>query len=395
MSLFRTSIPVSKPSLGTRELQYVTEALQAGEISGTFGRFLNRFEREFAGYCGSSHGIATSNGTTALHLALASLEVGPGDEVLVSTLTNMATLFAILYQGATPIPVDVEADTGNLNPKLLEDLVTPKTKAILVVHLYGHCADMDPILEFARRHHLCVIEDAAQAHGALYKGRKAGSLSDVGCFSFYANKIVTTGEGGMITTNDPVIAERARLLRGLAYGTDRRFMHVAVGFNYRMSNIQAALGCAQLEGIEEAIENRRRVARLYTERLLDVGEIQLPVEKKYARNVYWMYHIVLRGFDWQCRDLVMQLLSERGIETRPSFIPYNLQDTFIRDRLTRPDLCPVANRIAAAGFYLPTSALLTEDEISCVASHLKDVLRQVQNRSSHLFPAKEQRTSTE
>lgn len=390
MNQVRTFLPVSSPSLGAREIQYVTEALGVGEISGTHGRFLDRFEREFADYCNCSHGVATSNGTTALHLAVASLGIGPGDEVLVSTLTNMATFFAVLYQGATPVPVDVEEDTWNLNPALLESLLTPRTKAILVVHLYGHPADMDPILECARQHHLHVIEDAAEAHGALYKRKKAGSLGDIGCFSFYANKILTTGEGGMITTNDPVIAERARSLRSLAYGpARRRFMHSAVGFNYRMTNLQAALGCAQMERIEEVIENKRRVARLYTEQLSGFPEVQLPAEKSYAKCVYWMYHIVLRGFPVKNRDLVMQLLAERGIETRPAFIPYNLQEVFIRDGLTQSELCPVANRIAEGGFYLPSSASLTEEDIRCVSRHLKDVLDHIRSSSLHLpTPAK-------
>lgn len=378
------TIPVAAPQLGQREVDYVTEALRASEISGAHGRLLDRFEREFADYCNCSHGVATSNGTTALHLAVASLGIGPGDEVLVSTLTNMATFFAVLYQGATPVPVDVEEDTWNLNPTLLESLLTPRTKAILVVHLYGHPADMDPILEFAHHHHLYVIEDAAEAHGALYKGKKAGSLGDIGCFSFYANKIITTGEGGMITTDDSAIAERACSLRSLAYGAERKFMHADLGFNYRMTNLQAALGCAQLEKIEDVIENKRRVARLYTEQLSGVKEIRLPVEKPYARNVYWMYHIVLRGFERKGRDLIMQRLSERGIETRPAFIPYNLQEIFIRDGLTQPELCPVANQIAESGLYLPSSASLTAEDIQWVSCHLKDLLGQIRSNSFHL-----------
>lgn len=367
-------IPVSSPSLGDREIQYVTEAVGRGEISGTTGSFLRRFEREFAAFCGCAHGIATSNGTTALHLALAALSIAPGDEVLVSALTNMATFFAVLYQGAAPVPVDVEEDTGNLNPALLEKLVTPKTRAILVVHLYGHPVDMDPVLEFARRHHLLVIEDAAQAHGALYKGSKAGSLGQVGCFSFYANKIITTGEGGMITTSDSDLAARARSLGSLAYGVTQRFMHTDVGFNYRMTNLQAALGCAQLERIDEVIENKRRVARLYTKQLSGWPELQLPVEKPYARNVFWMYHVVLRGFSRDERDGVIRDLSERGIETRPAFIPYNLQEIFLQKNITRSDACPVANRIAASGLYLPSSPSLTENEVQYVSCQLKDVL---------------------
>jgi perosamine synthetase len=373
----RMAIPVAVPQLGQREFDYVAEALRAGEISGTGGRLLDRFEHEFAQYCGCSHGVATSNGTTALHLAVASLGIGPGDEVLVSTLTNMATFFAVLYQGATPIPVDVEEDTWNLDPAALEALLTSRTRAILVVHLYGHPADMDPIREFARRHGLYVIEDAAEAHGALYKGSKVGSLGDIACFSFYANKIVTTGEGGMLTTNDSALAQRARSLRSLAYGAEQRFMHADVGFNYRMTNLQAALGCAQMEKIEEIVGNKRRVADLYTAQLAGLENLQLPVERPYARNVYWMYHIVLKGSAAPQRDLAMSRLLDRGIETRPGFVPYNLQEIFIRKGLTRPELCPVANRAAGAGFYLPSSPALSEEEVRYVANHLKEILSEV------------------
>lgn len=373
----RTAIPVAAPQLGRREFDYVAEALRVGEISGTHGCFLERFESEFAKYCNCSHGVATSNGTTALHLAVASLGIGPGDEVLVSTLTNMATFFAVLYQGATPIPVDVEEGTGNLNPALLEELLTARTKAILVVHLYGHPADMDPILEFAHHHHLYVIEDAAEAHGAVYKGRRVGSIGDIGCFSFYANKIITTGEGGMITTNGVAIAERARSLRSLSYGAEQRFMHADIGFNYRMTNLQAALGCAQMEMIDAIIENKRRVAGLYAKQLSGLEGLRLPVERPYARNVYWMYHVVLNDSVGTRRDAVMKRMLDRGIETRPGFIPYNLQDIFIRKGLTRPELCPVANRVASGGFYLPSSPTLSEEEIQYVANHLKEVLREV------------------
>lgn len=377
MSSVRPFLPITAPLLGEREIRYVVAALEAGEISGAYGRFRDRFEREFAKYCGCSHGIATSSGTTALHLALASLGIGPGDEVLVSTLTFMSTFFAVLYQSATPIPVDITEDTWNLDPDLLEGLVNSRTKAIIVVHLYGNPADMEPIMKFARRHHLHVIEDAAEAHGAIYKGDKVGSIGDVGCFSFFANKIVTTGEGGMVTTNNADIAERARSLCSLAYGQERKFMHIDIGFNYRLSSLQAALGCAQLERIEEVIENKRRVARFYNEHLSELSEIQLPIEKPCTRNVYWMYHIVLRGLRAKNRDRVMQLLLERGIETRAAFIPYNRQEVFIHRGLTQPDLCPIANRIADTGLYLPSSPTLSAEELRFVAENLRDVLRQL------------------
>jgi len=233
-------IPVSQPILGEEETQYVLSALADKAISGFYGEYIGRFEREFSSYCDCSQGVATSSGTTALHLALAALGIGGGDEVLVSTFTNMATCFAVLYQGATPVPVDIEPDTWNINPALIEEKISEKTKAILVVHIYGHPVDMDPILSIAKRHGLYVVEDCAEAHGALYKGRKAGSLGDVGCFSFYANKIVTTGEGGMLTTNNAKLADKARSLRSLAFGTGNKFMHQDIGFNYRLTNLQAA-----------------------------------------------------------------------------------------------------------------------------------------------------------
>jgi perosamine synthetase len=374
MDSAQRQIPVCSPQLTQRDVDYVSEALCAGAISGTGGKFLDRFENEFAAYCSCNHGIATSNGTTALHLALASLGIGAGDEVLVSTLTNMATFFAVLYLGATPVPVDIEPDTWNIDPALLGGLLTQRTKAILVVHLYGHPADMDPILNFARSHNLYVIEDAAEAHGALYKDRKTGSLSDIACFSFYANKIITTGEGGMLTTNHSSLAKRARSLRNLAYGPKERFMHSDIGFNYRLTNLQAALGCAQLERIDTLIGNKRRVARRYTEELSTLAEIKLPVEKAYAKNVYWMYHIVLKTSERGYRDIVMNSLLDLGIETRPAFVPYNRQDRFISMGMTRADLCPVANTISDGGFYLPSSPDLTEEDIVHVASSLRHVI---------------------
>jgi perosamine synthetase len=376
MSTTRRFIPVATPQLGQRDLELVTEAVRGRVISGAGGNFLERFEREFAAYCGCSHGLATSSGTTALHLAVAALGIGPGDEVLVSTLTFMSSFFAVLYQGATPIPVDIEEHTWNINPSLLEKLITPRTKAILVVHLYGHPVDMDPVLELARRHGLYVIEDAAEAHGALYRGRKVGGLGDVACFSFYANKIVTTGEGGMVTTNNLAIADRVRSLRSLAYGSKQKFMHTGIGFNYRMTNLQAALGCAQLEKIEEVIKGKRRVARLYNQHLSGWEGIKLPREEPYAKSVFWMYHIVLAGAGANCRDSVIDKLRECGIEAKPTFIPFNKQEAFIRQGLTRPESCPIANRVAESGLYLPTSPDLTEDDISYVVETLGTALGQ-------------------
>jgi perosamine synthetase len=370
-------IPVSQPLFGESETRYVMDAVTKGAVSGFYGEYLPRFESEFANYCGCGHGIATTSGTTAIHLALMALSIKAGDEVLVSTLTNMATFFAVLYQGAVPVPIDIDPATWNLDPALLEAKITPRTRAILVVHLFGHPVDMDPVLDLARKYGLAVVEDCAEAHGATYKGRKVGGLGDVGCFSFYANKIITTGEGGMVTTNDGDLAERARNLKGLAFGDVNKFMHKDIGVNYRMTNLQAALGCAQFEKIEAIIAAKRNIARRYTERLHAFDGLQLPVEKPYARSVYWMYHLALRGKLSDKRPLVMRRLADAGIETREGFIPYNMQDIFIARGWTTPGECPRANEVATTGFYLPSGATLSEAELDYVADTLIAVLKTI------------------
>ncbi len=367
-------IPVSRPVLGDLELEYVTRALGEGAVSGFCGDYLARFEAEFAAFCGTAHGVAASSGTAALHLALLALSIGPGDEVLVSTLTNMATFFAVLYQRAIPIPIDVEEDTWNIDPALLERRVTPRTRAIVVVHLFGHPVDMDPVMEVARRHGLKVVEDCAQAHGALYKGRRVGSIGDVGCFSFYANKIITTGEGGMITTRNRRLADRARSLKNLAFGQPNKFMHTEVGFNYRMTNLQAALGCAQLQRIDALIEQKRQIARWYGEQLSELRNLKLPVEKSYAKNVYWMYHVELTGADAYRRDAVMRALADEGIETRQGFVPANLQRIFQREPWARASSCPKANRASGSSFYLPSGCSTSAADVQRVTTALRQIL---------------------
>jgi perosamine synthetase len=365
---------VSQPFLGKAETDAVNAALSRTEISGFKGDFIGRFESGFARYCDCTSGVSVSNGTTALHLALVALGIKRDDEVLVSTLTNMATFFAVLYQGATPVPIDIEADTLNMDPALLESKITARTRAILVVHLFGHPVDMDPVNRIAKKYNLAVVEDCAEAHGATYKGKKVGSLGDAGCFSFYANKIITTGEGGMVTTKDVALAERMRSLKSLAFGDDLKFMHKDVGYNYRLSNLLAAIGCAQMEKMEEIISNKRRIAMHYEQRLRNVQEIQLPVEKSYARNVFWMYHIVLKNKGLEQRGRLMKHLQEKGIETRDGFIPYNLQDTFIARGLTKKEDCPIANTVAYNSLYLPSGPVLSEEDMDYVVDHLKEAL---------------------
>ncbi|MGH9810960.1 MAG: DegT/DnrJ/EryC1/StrS family aminotransferase, partial [Terriglobia bacterium] len=273
-------------------------------------------------------------------------------------------------QGARAVPVDVEVATLNLDPAKLRARITPRTRAIIVVHLYGHPVDMDPVLEIAREHKLHVVEDCAEAHGALYNGRKVGGLGDIGCFSFYANKIITTGEGGMLTLNNPEWADKARNLRGLAFGDKNKFMHKAVGYNYRMTNLQAAIGHAQFAKIEQIIAAKRALADKYRARLGGRNDIELPPDLPYARNVYWMYHILLKGPAARRRDAVMKRLSERGVETRENFLPYNMQDIFIKRGWTHPDECPVARDLGARGLYLPSTPLLPDDDIDYVCEQL-------------------------
>jgi perosamine synthetase len=372
--MIRNYIPVSTPWLDEAEATCVNDALAKGAISGFYGDYLPLFEKEFAEYCECEFGVAVSSGTTALHLGLLALGIKAGDEVLVSTLTNMATFFAILYIGAKPVPIDIEPDTLNLDPSLLEQRVTQKTKAILVVHLFGHPVDMDPVLDVAKRHELFVLEDCAEAHGATYKGRKVGGLGDAGCFSFYANKVITTGEGGMVTFHQSNYAELARNLKGLAFGDVNKFMHKDVGYNYRMTNLQAAVGHAQFQKIEKIISRKRSIAARYSKQLASVEGLQLPLEKAYARNVFWMYHLVLTGKNSGRRSEVMRRLAQTGIETRETFIPYNLQDIFIKQGLVLPDACPRANEVAYSGFYLPSGVELNEAELDHIASRLIDIL---------------------
>jgi perosamine synthetase len=326
------------------------------------------FEGQFAAYCEVEHAVATNNGTSALHLALLGMGVGPGDEVIVPTLTFVATANAVTYCGARPVFVDSEPRTMNLDAAQLEAAITSRTKGILAVHLYGHPADMDAIAEVAERHGLFVIEDAAEAHGALYKGRKVGGLADAGTFSFFGNKIITTGEGGMVTLRDAGRTERIRLLRGQGMQQDRRYWFPVVGYNYRMTNIQAALGLAQLEQIAQYTAHHRQVAGWYTEELAPVaGALQLPVEAPWARHAYWLYTVVLGGDVAVERDAVMGGLAAVGIETRPVFYPMHVMEPYYEGR----GRYPVAERLSERGLSLPTHVGMKREDVVYVAAKLR------------------------
>jgi perosamine synthetase len=369
-----SKIPVSEPSLGRQELQYATKAIKSGYISGTHARYVERFEEEFARYCNVEYGVAVTSGTTALHLAVVCLGVGPGDEVIVPAFTNIATALAVAYTGAKPIPVDCERDTFCMDPTQIERRISPRTKAIIPVHVYGHPADMNPILRIATRNSLRVIEDSAEAHGAIYMGRKVGSMSDVSCFSFYANKIITTGEGGMLLTNKRSIAQRARLLRNLAFTDRRRFLHEHIGFNYRMTNVQGAIGLAQLHRIAELVRAKRAFAKAYSERLTGNRRILLPAERSGCRNVYWMYGIRLARNARITRDKLMSKLDKRGIETRAFFLPMHKQPAFVNKGWYRHESHPVSEEIARTGLYLPSGYGLTEKSIETICETLEGLV---------------------
>ena len=365
-------IPVYEPFIGEEEAEAVAAAVRDGEISGSFGRNLPAFEREFADFVGRRHGIATSSGTTALHLAVQSLGIGRGDEVLVSASTNIATALAAYHNGAVPVPVDSELETWNLDLDLVDELVTPRTRAIIPVHLFGHPVDMDRLTGIAERHGLAVIEDCAESHGATVRGRQTGSFGALSCFSFYANKIITTGEGGMVLTDDDDLAERLRSLRNLAFGQPR-FLHEQAGHNFRMTGYQAAMGRVQLRKIDQIIAAKQRVAETYTRLLADVPGITTPVEQSWARHVYWMYGILVEDEFGRSRDELVSELRERGIETRTFFCPMNLQP-FLRDQPGFRDVpCPVGEELWARGLYLPSSPALTDEEVAEVASHLVEL----------------------
>ena len=362
-------IPVFEPEFGEEEIAAVVDALHKGEISGSFGNYIPEFERVFADFVNCKHGIAVTSGTTALHLAVAAAEIGPGDEVLLSSSTNIATALAIAHNGAMCVPVDSETVTWNLDLNLIERLVTSKTKAIIPVHLYGHPVDMDRLMEIAREHELLVIEDCAEAHGATCRGKMTGSFGDMGCFSFYANKVITTGEGGMVVTNDDRLADRLRLLRNLAF-TKPRFQHEYLGFNFRMAGYQAAMGVAQMKKIHGIVEKKRMVAATYHRYLEGVDWLQLPAEMTWARNVYWMYAVVVKENAPLGRDALMKSLLMDGVDTRTFFCPMNLQPALKSISRIREMECPIASRLWGSGLYLPSSPRLTEESIALIAASL-------------------------
>ena len=369
-------ISVYEPWVGEEEAEAVKQAILNGEISGTFGKSIPTFEQQFAKLVGCRHGVAVTSGTTALHLAVAACHLTPGDEILISASTNIATALAVAHNNLIPIPVDSEADSWNLDPDLIENLITPRTRAIIPVHLFGHPARMDRISAIAAKHNLRVIEDCAESHGATWQGKPTGAWGDLGCFSFYGNKILTTGEGGMVVTNDDRLADELRLLRNLAF-KQPRFQHDKLGFNFRMTGYQAAMGLAQLSRFEEVLVRKRRVADWYTKFLREISGVTLPASCMEGRHVYWVYGILLdAGLD---RDVMMTWLKENGVETRTFFYSMSLQPCLRELPNSRLKPCPVAEVLGRRGFYLPSGPKLTEAEVANVSDLLRAAIQKCAN----------------
>jgi perosamine synthetase len=367
----KLNIPVAAPVLSGREKEYVLDCLDSTWISSN-GPYIERFEQEFARYCGVQHAVVCCNGTAALHLALMAFDVGVGDEVLVPSLTFVATANAVAYCGAHPVFVDSERGSGNLNPELIEALITPRTRGIIAVHLYGYPADMNKLRAIADRHGLFLIEDAAEAHGATYHGKRAGSLGDISTFSFYGNKIITCGEGGMALTNRAELAEKMCRLRGQGMDPRRRYWFPMIGYNYRMTNIAAAIGLAQLEKLDWHLERHRQVAGWYHERLEHETRLSLTPLEPWIGHAYWMMVVYLRTGNEQSRDRVMEKLAGSGIESRPVFYPLHTLPPYVERHGGRK--MPVSEELGGTGINLPTWSGLTEDDIDFVCKELRSIL---------------------
>jgi len=375
-------IPVNEPVVGKREKKYVEECLDTGWISSA-GRFIGEFEAVWSAYCGVEHGIAVSNGTLALQLALRAIELEPGDEVIMPSFTIISCALGVLYNDAVPVLVDSDPVTWCMDVDQVEAKITDRTKAIMPVHIYGHPVDMDRVNELAKARGLIVIEDAAEAHGAEYltdRGQdqehwvRAGSMGDLSTFSFYANKLITTGEGGMVLTNDSSIAEHLRTLRNMSYRSDRRFWHTELGHNFRMTNMQAAVGLGQAERVNEIVERKRWMGTSYTERLTGVRGLKLPIEQPWAKHVYWMYAIELEESAGLDASQFAEKLVEREVQTRPFFVGMHDQPV-LRDRgLFEGEQFPVTDRISRQGLYLPSGMALSESQLGQVCEAVRELL---------------------
>lgn len=367
-------IPVNEPLLNGNEKKYLNECIDTGWISSE-GPFVKKFEELFSSKVNRKFGISVANGSVALDAAIIALGIGQGDEVIMPAFTIISCAAAVVRVGAIPVLVDSDQLTWNMDVSLIEEKITPKTKAIMVVHIYGLPVDMDFVSEIAKKYNLKIIEDAAEMHGQTYKGMPCGSFGDISCFSFYPNKHITTGEGGMIVCDGPELADKCRSLRNLCFMPHKRFVHEELGYNFRFTNLQAALGLAQLERLDEFVQRKRNMGRLYSDLLGEIESIQIPFPfTYYADNIYWVFGIVLKDKISFNAETAMKKLAEKGIGTRPFFYPMHLQPVFNKMGLFKNEKYPVAENLAERGFYLPSGMALTEDQIKQVAKCLKEIL---------------------
>lgn len=365
-------IPIAEPDLSDLEGTYLLDAFRSGWIS-SIGRYIEQFEREFAQFCEVEHAVAVTNGTVAIQLALLAAGVGPGDEVVVPALTFVATAAAVKHVGAEPVFVDSEPEIGTMDPVAVARAIGPRTKAIIPVHVYGHPADMDPILEIARSRNLVVIEDAAEAHGARYKGRRVGSMGDMATYSFYGNKLLTTGEGGMVVTSDPKLEARLRFLKDHAMDPNRRYWHPEVGYNFRMTNLQAAVGCAQLRRFDEIMEHRRNVVALYRTAFESHPHFVINPARTWAQAVPWLVCLLLpEGTTRAQRDDVAASLKSDGFDTRPYFHPLSAMPPYEQcKRVGRSEGLPVAESLSARGMNLPSVRMVSPEDAASIAEAVR------------------------
>ena len=366
-------VPVNTPLLNGNEKKYLNECIDTGWISSE-GPFIKRFEKEMANYVGRKYATTCTSGTAALDIAVSSLDLQKGDEVIMPSFTIISCAQALIKQGIKPVLVDSNLDTFNMIVEDIEAKITAKTKAIMIVHIFGLTVDIDPILNLAKKYNLKVIEDAAQMQGQEYKGRKCGSFGDVSIFSFYPNKQITTGEGGMVLCDDEELDKRAKSFRNLCFGEDR-FIHEELGYNYRMTNMQAALGVAQLEQIDNIVKKKRYIGNMYNKLLKDIKVINLPVAKTdYCENIYWVYAITLKNECKKTAKEVMKELSNYKIGTRPFFYPMHKQPVFNKMGLFLNDYLPNSEKLYEKGFYIPSGLALTKEQIEEVSEILHKVL---------------------